>query len=294
MTNSVKSCRVLLAGVAAIGALFVFSSHASADTVYIADTYSGGINQYNGAGDIIANDTSSNTSPFSVFGMDVTRSGADLSVKVYTNYVNNIGTLNTGMGALFIGATTPTFAPGGGPTQSTDTFRDDPARFQWAVTMPTTPSLSGGLANGVSSLTSLPGTLAAVQQSYNPNPTDINGSTFRAGQAVGVIAGAPGVGTVPGATASWSIKAGSPAGDNKLNYVEFDILNFYGPGTVDVSSALTIAWAMTCANDVILALVPPGNVDTVPLPAGLPLFVGGLGLLGLLGNRSRRRRLASA
>jgi hypothetical protein len=56
-----------------------------------------------------------------------------------------------------------------------------------------------------------------------------------------------------------------------------------------------LAWAMTCANDIILGNVslpcdncgpPPG---ATPLPGAMALFAGGLGVLGMVGYRRRKR-----
>ena len=60
---------------------------------------------------------------------------------------------------------------------------------------------------------------------------------------------------------------------------------------------LALAWAMTCANDVIIADIPvtvTTHQDTTPLPAALPLFGTGLGALGLLGWRRKRKAQSAA
>jgi hypothetical protein len=57
-----------------------------------------------------------------------------------------------------------------------------------------------------------------------------------------------------------------------------------------------ISWAMTCANDIIQGIIPPGGGGTqgsTPLPAALPLFISGLGLVGFFGSR-RKKRMAQA
>jgi hypothetical protein len=54
---------------------------------------------------------------------------------------------------------------------------------------------------------------------------------------------------------------------------------------------------MTCGNDVIIAEFPvtiTTHQDTTPLPAALPLFGTGLGALGLLGWRRKRKAQATA
>jgi hypothetical protein len=61
-----------------------------------------------------------------------------------------------------------------------------------------------------------------------------------------------------------------------------------------------LSWAMSCANDVIQGIVNiPSSYSgfsgsQTPLPAALPLFAGGLGLLGYLGRRRQRRQDTAA
>ena len=62
---------------------------------------------------------------------------------------------------------------------------------------------------------------------------------------------------------------------------------------------IAISWAMTCANDIIQGtttgfpvLGPPGHMGATPLPAALPLFATGLGAMGLLGWRRKRKNAA--
>jgi hypothetical protein len=62
---------------------------------------------------------------------------------------------------------------------------------------------------------------------------------------------------------------------------------------LDLTGVIAVSLAMSCANDIIQgvadfsALVPGGGLAT-PLPAALPLFATGLGVLGVVGFRRKR------
>ena len=166
-------------------------------------------------------------------------------------------------------------------------FVGDTGRFQYAVGIPS--NRSSGTVSGSGTVYYLDGTgndvvLSHVGNYYQTYPVDPSSPWyFRKGQAVGVKAGATGQSDV---SASWQI--------DKTN----DILSFYIDGISDaglLGDTFTLQWAMTCANDVLLASTnltaggggpPPAPT---PLPAALPLFAGGLGLLGALYLRRRNR-----
>jgi hypothetical protein len=77
--------------------------------------------------------------------------------------------------------------------------------------------------------------------------------------------------------------------------ITYTILNanlLFGNGSIG------LYWAMTCANESISGTITPtiltgGGQNNAPLPAALPLFVSGLGLMGFFGSR-RKRRMAQA
>ena len=53
------------------------------------------------------------------------------------------------------------------------------------------------------------------------------------------------------------------------------------------------SWTGAGTQLVPMAIINAGTVSTVPLPATLPLFASGLGALGLLGLRKKRKAIAA-
>src|SRR5262249_16248674 len=128
-----------------------------------------------------------------------------------------------------------------------DTYRNDPGRFTAAVQIDGTITPSG--TSGSATLYSITG-LADVQQSWHGNTSTIDGSNFRAGQAVGVTGSAGKVST----TASWTLKTGTDGVDGTGGgQLTFDVTGFFDSIVALNVPELTLAWAMTCGNDVILA-----------------------------------------
>jgi hypothetical protein len=71
---------------------------------------------------------------------------------------------------------------------------------------------------------------------------------------------------------------------------------FYSGGTFGpVNVSLPGGVASTCSSDpsVCLAAVDifQGTLTATPIPAALPLFAGGLGMLGLFGRRRKQKAL---
>ena len=283
---SMVNCATLLSACAAGAVFLVANVSATAAPVTVADTYYGGLNTYNNnpptSGDLIGD------AAFEVFSATLNRSGNNLEVIINTNYVQNIGASGTGLGALFLGNGTPTYNNAGDPSKPVvapyayDEFTANPGRFQYAVGIPTNPITTSG--NGT--VYALNGTGSDVQLSNdNGNtltyPLDPNENNyFRTGQAVGVNNTAQQVNPALNVTATWSIGPGT---------LTFDITNAFSL----LQDTFTFAWTMTCGNDVILETVTlpggGGGQNTVPIPAALPLFASGLGLVGWLA-RGRKRK----
>jgi hypothetical protein len=297
------ACSSLIAGAAAI-TLATSPAH----SYTLLDNYYGGTNTYNNPGDVIGDST------FYITSAVVTRSGPNndtLNIIINTNFAGAPGTSpadGTGYGALFL--STGTWSPTGtGPNYPTDTYK--PNEWQYAVTTPQNPG-SGSIGTTTSGLYAIGGNATAVP--YGPNPlvaqsyTTDNGTVvmsnvsgdpvtypdtghttnpayyFREGQAVQYTPNDP---TATVAAATWSV-------DALAHTITYTIVD---NGLFGTSFAL--AWAMTCANDVIQGQVmdlPPGGPgpNPTPLPATLPLFASGLGALGLLSWRRKRKNAALA
>ena len=291
------ACAGLLVGVS----ILAFSLPASATTTY-PDNYWGGLNTYSnsdpnnsGAGDIIGN------SNFEIYSADVTRNGNNLSVTINTNFVQHIGEDGVGLGALFLTNNTPTWntdaqsqsAPyngsngSGPPTYSYDVAQNDPGRFSWAVQLPgsvydpSTVFNGSGQSGTVNLLALASGASAGTDVVYsNAGGTSttypLSGSGnyyFRQGQAVGTTS------TTDVGDVQWSIGNGT---------LTFDIANAFVAGGGVLQDTFYLAWAMTCANDVIYVNPTLAAQGTTPLPASLPLFLGGAGLMGWAARKRRR------
>jgi hypothetical protein len=226
---------------------------------------------------------------FEIFSATVTRVNvgpgtADLRVVISTNHnPSSPAAVGTGFGALFLGPVANLNLIPPAPNHPTDTYSADTDRFSHVVPIPTHPVLSPN-GGGNTGLIPLIGDGTDVQRSFFPNPPDTGGGPFRAQQAVGYLGGAAEI-----LDANWSYIAGVP------NTLIFDILGENGMFGTD----FVVAWAMTCANDVVLGSVhvdlPPPRDQLVPLPAGFILMGTVLfGAGGLARWRSRRARRAAA
>lgn len=289
----------------ALGGVFVGLSSLAmalpANAVSVTDNYWGGINTYNPSnGDRIGD------SRYEIYGAEVTRggtSGNDLTVKFYNNFVNSsaLGEYNIGLGAMFLGNGADPVAASLDATHhaGTDTFSpSNTGRFQFAAVIPGTPSG----ASGSGTIYALNGTGSDVQLSnVNGNTTTYpntgSGSFyFRQNQAVGVKSGTNAPTALTNAV-SWSIGTGT-WGTHSTGTLTFNIANAFGSldSFGSLTDTFTFAWEMTCANDVMLATVGLHSpaVSTTPLPASLPLFVGGMGLVGFLSRKRRNKAAASA
>jgi hypothetical protein len=283
----------LLASVALAG----LGSSASAYT--LNDNYYGGLNTYNNA-DIIGP-----ANVFDIQGANVSRSGtgagSTLTVNMYTNYAGVPGTSaadGTGYGSLFFN-TVPVSGKYWNPTGTAPYPTDVYQAGEWNYAF----VMNGNGTSGTGTLYAIPKTQTA--QDYSPNHIDsgvvasyatsngnvvlsnVNGDPitypypghpgfyFRQGQAVLFTDG-----VASSATGTWTV-------DALTGLISFVIAD----GDL-LGSDFALSWAMTCANDVIqgqVDLPPIGHGGTTPVPAALPLFAGGLGLIGWLGRRRRRQ-----
>jgi hypothetical protein len=279
------ACLSLLAGTAVVG----LASSSSATT--LMDTYWGGGNTYSGSpgtaypnvsGDLIGG------SDYDIFSANVQRTGAGnntLQVTISTNYAGMAGADNlTGYGSLFF--STNIFTPTGtGPQYATDVYT--PGRFNYAFVMPQNPGL--GNQSGSYSVGSTVGGLFQVTEN-NVVLSNVNGTTttyptnpdagyyFRQGQAAQYD---------PNGAAA--VAGGSWTADALAHTIAFSIVD-----NGILGNDFMLYWTMTCANDIIL-----GEVDIpisggeqlapVPLPAAFPLFASGLGIIGFLARRRRRK-----
>lgn len=286
------ACSSLLAGVTAVALV------SNAHSYTLTDTYFGGLNTYNGS-DVIGSNA------FNIIDAVITRSTTTttndtLNITINTMYAGVPGTgpaEGTGYGSLFL-------SPGTWSAANTYT----PNEWQYAVQVNQNPgsgniptTTSGLYAVGNVATTNLYSANTSVVQSY----TTTNGSTivmsnvngdpvtypgannpgyyFRQGQAVQFTPGAAAIGA-----ATWSVNAtvGATVGAIIFSIIDNSLLG----------SSFALAWAMTCANDVIQGQVtlPDPPPSATPLPAALPLFAAGLGVIGFLGSRRRKKLIAEA
>ena len=253
------------------------TSLAQAAPVNYADTYWGGNDgTYNA--DVVSAPLDTR---FNISSMDVERVANNLIVVVNTNYSGtNVGAINTNVGALFIGDPLAlNFNGGGGPQYNDDVFTADKDRFSYVFDYDVTPDNTSPPANqnGNGSLYTLKGDGTDVLLSQN---LTLSGS-FRTNQAVDIKDIAKTAAADTGINGTWTIGVGT---------ITFNISNFFTLAGLP-STGLTLAWAMTCANDIILAqvVIPGGNTPEVPLPAGLLLLLSGLTGLGILGRHNSRK-----
>lgn len=249
------------------------------DSTFGASTYWGGTptNSYANR-DIIGTDTI-----FGVESLVASRDGTTLNVVISTYYSGvNIGNLGTSLGALFLGPVGVSLA-GADPHHPTDTFAADPSRFTYALDFNTTPtngiaSQSGGSSS--STLYSLTGA-GDVKTSFAPT-----GYIYRAGQAVDVTDARKLVPSANVGSGDWAQQGGVSGNPGTIT---FNIYGFFangGLGTTIFSTGMLLGWAMTCANDVILAPIrySAQSPPDVPLPPGLILLLSSLMGMGFIGR----------
>jgi hypothetical protein len=217
-------------------------------------------------------------------------------VVLNTLYAKNVGLDGTGIGSLFLAngpvtynnlAQTPV-----GPTPISPYSYDLYAagRFQYAVSLPTAAQTTAGNQSGSATVNTLGSSgndvvLSHVGSTFITGPFPGNsGWWFRAGQAVGVNGNAGTVDPSKNVSATYSVDATSGT-------ITFDLTNIFNV----LDGGFTLAWEMTCANDVIYASVDAptgggGSLPGTPLPATFLLMGTVLGAGGLVGRWRQRRR----
>jgi hypothetical protein len=274
MKTALKSAGVAFAMLATAAV-----SQSQAAPVTVMDTYFGG-NDYSFNADVIG------SSKFEIFSMVVDRIGNNLKVVINTNYANHVGELGTKLGSLFIGDpsklnyNTAGGGPGGlsgAPQYNSDVFTADTDRFGYAFDFDTQNPGNLSVLSGTGSLYDLDEDGTDVKLSFASGG-------FRHNQAVDIYK-SDAIDT--GVNGIWAIGPGT---------ITFDIAGFFAtPGLPAIyQTSLTLAWAMTCANDVILATVqvPRENTPEVPLPASALLLLSGLA--GLTSISRMRKRQSNA
>ncbi|MEO9827681.1 MAG: hypothetical protein ABJF50_25065 [Paracoccaceae bacterium] len=209
----------------------------------------------------------------------VEKNNNDLSVKIYSTYMDNPGSDGTSLGALFIGEATDPLKGllAGGPAGTTsDTYVNNP-KFQYAVNFDDTPPTGTDLVlSGDATLYKINNAIADVELS------DASGG-HRGDQAVRPTSSAA---PVAGSPSTWNLEANNA--DEASNYLEFVIQDYFINTNINANVRTTdfvFAWAMSCANDVWLDIVTiPGGANPVPLPGGLILLLSGLLGVGWLGR----------
>lgn len=257
------------AGLTGIGT----SVHASSFT--LPDTYWGGVNTYSGLGSDnpgLSGDVIGDPSVYDISSAVVNRSGGTLSVTINTNYAGKTGTDNTGYGSLFF-STNKLFNPGIGEASANDQY--SAGRFNYAFVMPVNPGTGSQTGNGgLFKVINGDVVLANVNGSSSTYPHAGNaGEYIRQGQAVQYDT-----------TDQTAVDSGTWTVDALAHTISFSIIdnNLLG-------NTFMLAWAMTCANDVILGQVTlPPDLSQTPLPGALPLFASVSALMGFFGWRRKR------
>ena len=252
-----------------------------AQATTLMDTYYGGTDTYNNPGDIIGP-----ANVFDIISATAIRTGTNgdtLQIVIKTNYAGGPGTPaadGTGYGALFLTPGVNAWQPTGSASNHYAADVYVPGEWAYAATLPMDPgtmSGTGGLyaTSGGTVVTSNVGTC-----NYQTYP--INSSCpwyFRQGQAVQFT---PGATQTPVASETWAIQ-----GDT----ITFNIIDNHLLG-----DSFSLAWAMTCANDVIQGQIniplSEDPVDEAPtwsvLMAGLLFITAYARRRGVAGTVSMR------
>jgi hypothetical protein len=297
---------LLLASAAVVGLASSAYSFTLTDdpSVTAANTiYYGGDNTYNGQ-DIIGT-----SPPFSIFSAVVTRTGVNndtLDIRINTNFAGSpaAGTSDgTTYGSLFLNPVFWNVTGTAATHYSTDSFVAGNQNWAYAVTTPSTGSGSSNLyATGLAAN----GSSGAVVSNYGATSTPqyystADGKIYMSNVSGDPItypgAGNPGFYFREGQAVTFVPGSSDPAlGAVTITMVDGSYIDYSIVDDGLLGNTFALAWDMTCANDVIQGLVTLSSTDLqgTPLPAALPLFAGGLGVIGMLARRRKQKNAATA
>lgn len=250
--------RIAIVSILLLGTVVFMSNAASAFSGTIEDNYwGGGTHKYSNGQDVIGA-----TSKFDIDRMEVEVTDDLFTVKIFTNYVNNVGASGTELGDLFI--STDGWNPFG---SAADMYKNDQATNgeDWEYAF----DVSSGQLYDISDAQDSRLTAMDV---YGPTHSSYG---FRSGQEVQI--------DPSGLTA---VGAGNVSMTSEYLAISFDT------GLLDIADASSLGfhWDMTCGNDVIEGAidVPPTSGST-PVPEPGTLVLLGLGSLAGFGFLRKRR-----
>jgi hypothetical protein len=242
-------------------------------------------------------------------------------------YNTTTGTLTVTIDTYYAGA--PGLGGGGSPSYGTgygslflssNGYSNSNFAYNYAVT---TPYGNSGAPVSTNSASQTATGLYAVGTLGGALPSNVQSQTFTTtkgtlvGSNVNGANGGPGgyiwgngiVQYTPGGTETKTLSASvyvTPDSGPVTDPVNFPLGNTEGSITYTILNAnslfgngsIGLYWAMTCANEAVSGTITPQILtgtgqSNAPIPAALPLFVSGLGVMGFFGSR-RKKRMAQA
>jgi len=275
-----------------VGLTSFAASFATAGTVTLTDSYWGGNNTYDPSmGDIIG------TNLFDITQATATRvnGGNTLEITIYTNYAGAPGTKaaeGTSYGSLFLN-TTSNLRPNGSVWDPSGTAANhygsdtyNPGEFNYAVTKSGAYQITGteNLNSSQTAYSTLNGKVKLSNVDGNPVSYPNAGNSgyyFRSGQAVSFVPSKSATesyaSTMTVIPTDWSTKPtvnsdGVVKTEGELIYQIVDNGAF--------GNDFALAWAMSCANDVIQGEIGGDPISGVPETSTWAMMLLGFGLVG--------------